>query len=183
MPSRIFILTIVVVAADREWLPLRARRRLPLIHQDRCDRVGDRAGILSWRSAGQDAHAYVDSINAAGGVNGRPLELFIYDDSSDAAKANSFVKRLIQQDNVDLIIGPSTTGSSMAMAPVVEASKVPMLALGAGSVIIEPVKPYIFACRIPIVWRPEGSGGHEEEGHHQFALLSDTGGYGKSGPP
>src|SRR5437868_5860483 len=48
-------------------------------------------------------HAYVDSINAAGGIIGRKIELFIYDDNSDAAKANSFTKRLIQQDNVDLI--------------------------------------------------------------------------------
>lgn len=127
-------------------------------------------------------HAYVDTINAAGGVAGRPLELFIYDDSSDAAKANSFVKRLIQQDNVDLIIGPSTTGSSMAMAPVVEASKVPMLALGAGSVIIEPVKPYIF--RMPHSDRLAAQKVLEDmkkKGITKFALLSDTGGYGKSG--
>src|ERR1700733_6430495 len=48
-------------------------------------------------------HAYVDSINASGGIAGRQIELFIYDDSSDAAKANSFAKRLIQQDNVDFI--------------------------------------------------------------------------------
>ncbi len=50
--------------------------------------------------------------------------------SSDAAKANSFTKRLIQQDKVDFIVGASTTGSTMAMVPLVEAAKVPTLALG-----------------------------------------------------
>lgn len=127
-------------------------------------------------------HAYVDSINAAGGVAGRKIELFIYDDSSDAAKANSFAKRLIQQDNVDFIIGASTTGSTMAMAPLVEAAKVPTLALGAGSVIVEPVKQFIF--RMPHSDRLAAQkvlSDMKAKGITKFALLSDTGGYGKSG--
>jgi branched-chain amino acid transport system substrate-binding protein len=127
-------------------------------------------------------HAYVDSINAAGGIAGRPLELFIYDDNSDAAKANSFTKRLIQQDKVDFIVGASTTGSTMAMVPLVEAAKVPTLALGAGSVIVEPVKPYVF--RMPHSDRLAAQKVLEDmkkKGLTKFALLSDTGGYGKSG--
>lgn len=126
--------------------------------------------------------AYVESINAAGGIADRKIELFIYDDSSDAAKANSFAKRLIQQDKVDFIVGASTTGSTMAMAPLVEASKVPTLALGAGSVIVEPVKPYVF--RMPHSDRLAAQkvlSDMKAKGITKFALLSDTGGYGKSG--
>lgn len=127
-------------------------------------------------------HAYVDTINSAGGIAGRQIELFIYDDSSDAAKANSFAKRLIQQDNVDFIIGPSTTGSTMAVAPLVQTAKVPTLALGAGSVIVEPVKEYIF--RMPHSDRLAAQKvllHMKSKGITKFALLSDTGGYGKSG--
>ncbi len=127
-------------------------------------------------------HAYVDSINAAGGIDGRKLELFIYDDSSDAAKANSFTKRLIQQDKVDFIVGASTTGSTMAMVPLVEAAKVPTLALGAGSVIVEPIRPYVF--RMPHSDRLAAQkvlSDMKKKGITRFALLSDTGGYGKSG--
>jgi branched-chain amino acid transport system substrate-binding protein len=126
--------------------------------------------------------AYVDSINAAGGIAGRKLELFIYDDSSDAAKGNSFTKRLIQQDNVDFIIGASTTGSTMAMIPLIEAAKVPTLALGAGSVIVEPIKQFVF--RMPHSDRLAAQKILEDmkkKGVNKFALLSDTGGYGKSG--
>lgn len=126
--------------------------------------------------------AYVESINAAGGIADRKIELFIYDDSSDAAKANSFTKRLIQQDKVDFIVGASTTGSTMAMAPLVEASKVPTLALGAGSVIVEPVKPFVF--RMPHSDRLAAQkvlSDMKAKGITKFALLSDTGGYGKSG--
>lgn len=126
--------------------------------------------------------AYVDKINASEGVEGRKIELFIYDDGSDAAKANSFAKRLIQQDNVDFIVGPSTTGSTMAIASLVEASKMPTVALGAGSVIVEPLKTYIF--RMPHSDRLAAQKMLEDmkrRGISRFALLSDTGGYGKSG--
>src|SRR5437899_4428694 len=57
---------------------------------------------------------YIEKINAEGGVLGRKLELVHYDDGSDAAKANSFTKRLIESDKIDVLIGGTTTGATMA---------------------------------------------------------------------
>lgn len=125
---------------------------------------------------------YVERINAQGGSNGRKLELTVYDDGGDANKANSFTKRLIQQDKVDLIIGGSTTGSTMAMLPQIEAAKVPFLAMGAASVIVEPVRPYTF--KLPHSDRMAAQKVLEDmkkRGITRFALLSDTGGFGKGG--
>lgn len=125
---------------------------------------------------------YVKKINAAGGVLGRKLELVLYDDASDANKANAFTRRLIMQDEVDVILGASTTGSTMAMAPQAEAAKVPLVSLAAASVIVEPVKPYVF--KMPHSDRMAAQkvlGEMKARGFTQFALLSDTGGFGKSG--
>jgi branched-chain amino acid transport system substrate-binding protein len=125
---------------------------------------------------------YVQKINAAGGVLGRKLELVLYDDASDANKANAFTRRLIMQDEVDVILGASTTGSTMAMVPQAEAAKVPMISLAAASVIVEPVKPYVF--KMPHSDRMAAEkvlGEMKRRGFTQFALLSDTGGFGKSG--
>lgn len=125
---------------------------------------------------------YVQKINAAGGVLGRKLELVLYDDASDANKANAFTRRLIMQDEVDVIVGASTTGSTMAMVPQAEAAKVPMISLAAASVIVEPVKPYVF--KMPHSDRMAAEkvlGEMKRRGFTQFALLSDTGGFGKSG--
>jgi branched-chain amino acid transport system substrate-binding protein len=125
---------------------------------------------------------YVQKINAAGGVLGRKLELVLYDDASDANKANAFTRRLIMQDEVDVILGASTTGSTMAMVPQAEAAKVPMISLAAASVIVEPVKPFIF--KMPHSDRMAAEkvlGEMKARGFTQFALLSDTGGFGKSG--
>ena len=125
---------------------------------------------------------YVQKINAAGGVLGRKLELVLYDDASDANKANAFTRRLIIQDEVDAIIGASTTGSTMAMVPQIEAAKVPAISLAAASVIVEPVKPWVF--KMPHSDRMAAYKVLEDmkkRGYTQFALLSDTGGFGKSG--
>ncbi|MBC7917807.1 MAG: ABC transporter substrate-binding protein [Rhodoferax sp.] len=87
---------------------------------------------------------YVEKLNAAGGVLGRKLQLVAYDDGGDAEKARTFTKRLIEQDKVDLIVGGSTTGSTMAAAPLVEAAQIPFISLAGAVVIIEPVKKWVF---------------------------------------
>src|SRR6476660_8827107 len=68
---------------------------------------------------------YVERLNAAGGVAGRKLALTVYDDAGDAEKARTFTKRLIEQDKVDVIVGGSTTGTTMAAVPLVEQAQVP----------------------------------------------------------
>jgi branched-chain amino acid transport system substrate-binding protein len=86
----------------------------------------------------------VERINAEGGVLGRKLQLFAYDDAGDAEKARTFVKRLLEQDRVDLIVGGSTTGTTMAVVPLVEAAQTPLISLAGAVVIIEPIKKWVF---------------------------------------
>ncbi len=59
-------------------------------------------------------------INKAGGINGRPLEIIIEDSKSGASEAVLATKKLIEKDQVVVIIGSSTTGESMAMANICE---------------------------------------------------------------
>jgi branched-chain amino acid transport system substrate-binding protein len=87
---------------------------------------------------------YVDKINAAGGVLGRRLELVAYDSAGDAEKARTFVKRLIEEDKVDAIVGGSTTGETMAVIPLVELAQIPFVSLAGAVVIVEPVKKWVF---------------------------------------
>ena len=76
---------------------------------------------------------YIEDINRKGGVVGRQLQLVHYDDGSDANKANGFAKRLIDDDKVDVLIGGTTTGSTMSMVPLVERAGLPFISL-AGAV-------------------------------------------------
>ncbi len=86
----------------------------------------------------------VDEINKAGGVKGRKLELVVYDTQGDATKAVQAVNKLIKDDKVVAIIGPSTTGDSMAVIPVVEKAEIPLISCAAGIKITDPVKKWVF---------------------------------------
>jgi len=86
----------------------------------------------------------VKEANDKGGVNGQKLEVFIYDTGGDATKAVQLATKLIRDDKVSVIIGPSTTGESMAVIPVVEKFKIPLISCAAGIKITEPVKQWVF---------------------------------------
>jgi len=124
---------------------------------------------------------YIEKLNAAGGVLGRKLQLVAYDDGGDAEKARTFAKRLIEQDKVDLIIGGTTTGTTMAAVPLVEAAQIPFISLAGAVVIVEPVKKWVFktphtdrmACeKIFVDMRARGI--------ERIALISGPGGFDKS---
>lgn len=124
----------------------------------------------------------VEKINKVGGVLGRKVELVIYDDASEAAKANSFTKRLIENDNVDIIIGGTTTGATMSMVPLVEKANMPFISLAGAVVIVDPVKKWVF--KTPHTDRMAASRVFDDmkkRGLTKVALLSDTGGFGQSG--
>jgi len=69
----------------------------------------------------------VDAVNAAGGVNGRPIELVIVDDKSDPATAASVATKLITQDKVTAILGPLSTPPCLAVQPLAEKYETPLL--------------------------------------------------------
>lgn len=69
----------------------------------------------------------IEKINAAGGVDGRPLQLISYDNRADAIEAVNVAKRLIEQDKVVAIIGPAQSGVAIALSSVTEEKKVPFI--------------------------------------------------------
>jgi len=90
------------------------------------------------------AKMVVEEINAAGGIKGRKLELVTYDTAGDPTKAQQVATKLIKDDKVFAIIGPSTTGESMAVIPVAEREQIPLISCSAGIKITEPLKKWIF---------------------------------------
>jgi branched-chain amino acid transport system substrate-binding protein len=124
---------------------------------------------------------YVEKVNAAGGVLGRKLQLYAYDSGGDAEKARAYVKRLIEQDKVDALVGGSTTGETMAAVPLAEAAGMPFISLAGAVVIVEPVKKWVFktphtdrmACeKIFTDMRSRGA--------TRVALISGAGGFDRS---
>ncbi len=125
---------------------------------------------------------YVDKTNAEGGLLGRQLQLVSYDDGSEAARANSFTKRLIEDDHVDVLIGGTTTGATLGIYPLVERAEIPFISLAGGVAIVEPVKKWMFKVAHNDRMAAERVfADAKKRGLTKIALLSETSGFGQSG--
>ncbi len=130
------------------------------------------------------AEMITESINAAGGINGHPLELIIYDDEGDATKCNIAMKKLISHDNVPVVIGPSTSGTSLAIVNVADKAEIPLISCAASKKIVLPVEKRHW------VFKVAGSDIHvsqrifahmKSKGINKVAIMTGTTGFGASG--
>jgi branched-chain amino acid transport system substrate-binding protein len=124
----------------------------------------------------------VERINAAGGVNGHPIEIVYEDDGTDATKAQAAAVRLIEQEKVLAIIGATGTGQSMAMRGDVERAEIPQISIAGGTVITSQFSPWVY--QTP--WSnslvvPFTLDYLKSKGITKVALMSDTGGFGADG--
>jgi len=87
----------------------------------------------------------VEAVNTAGGVNGRPLKITLYDGESDATKGVTVTKRLIDVDKVIACLGYSTSGGTMAAIQTCEAGKTVLLGGGSSEKIWIPTKKWVFS--------------------------------------
>ncbi len=85
-----------------------------------------------------------EQINAKGGIDGRKVDIIVYDSQSDETQAVTTAQRAIQQDNVVAIVGGTTTGATLAMVDTVQSAKVPLISVAAGAGIVNPVKEWVF---------------------------------------
>jgi len=76
---------------------------------------------------------WVGDVNARGELLGRKVELVHYDDGSDPARSAQLYKKLIQEDQVDLLVGPYSSNITLAASQVAEQFDMPMLTLGASA--------------------------------------------------
>ena len=58
-----------------------------------------------------------DEINAAGGIDGRPLEFVVEDSKCAAQDAIAAYNKLTQVDDMKIILGPSCSSAMLAVAP------------------------------------------------------------------
>jgi branched-chain amino acid transport system substrate-binding protein len=82
----------------------------------------------------------MQQVNSKGGINGFPLEVVVVDDQTLASGAKAAAEKLITQDRVLAIIGPSISGNSLEVKPLCESAKVPLVSCAAAEAIVSPVK-------------------------------------------
>lgn len=96
------------------------------------------------------AQIAIDEINKAGGVLGKPLKLVVYDDRGRQEDAIVSARRLIDSEKVKVIAGANSSGMCIALAPLLEKARVPLVAPFASNPAAtvntktDKVRPYVF---------------------------------------
>ena len=72
-------------------------------------------------------------------IGGQKVEYIVLDDAADSTKAVANARKLIDENNVDVLVGSSTTPASLAMIDVAAEKKVAMVSLAASARLIQPM--------------------------------------------
>jgi branched-chain amino acid transport system substrate-binding protein len=124
----------------------------------------------------------VEQQNARGGVGGRPIHLLLKDSGGSPEKAVSFAKQLIDEEQVVAIIGPSTSGETMAIKAIAEQGQTILLSCAAAEVIVNPLARWVFkvapkdADAVDLIFARMKAAGTTKIG-----VLSSNTGFGKAG--
>lgn len=110
--------------------------------------IGMTAPLSGPLAANADAakgfQAYIDSVNAHGGIHGRKIKLVVRDDAYDPAKAVTETTRLVASDKVFALVGGVGSATQLSVYKQMNDQKVPTLLLNTSlDTFVEPVLPYV----------------------------------------
>jgi branched-chain amino acid transport system substrate-binding protein len=122
----------------------------------------------------------VEELNAKGGVKGKQIDLKTYDDQGKPEEAAVAATRLVTQDKVTVLLGEVASSRSLAMAPIADANKVPMLSNASTNPKVtkdgDKTRPYVFrVCFIDPFQGTVMAKFAKEKGVKKVAILRDVG--------
>jgi len=123
-----------------------------------------------------------DQINAKGGIGGKQVEMVIYDDETDVNKAVLATEKLLKKDRVAAVVGPTTSGNTLAIMGKVADAKVPLVSMAAAEKIVNPVNPYVFKTPQSDRLAVGKILSHAKaQGYKKIAILTVSDGFGQAG--
>jgi branched-chain amino acid transport system substrate-binding protein len=115
---------------------------------------------------------------------GKPkIELIVYDDEANPQRAVSLVQRLIQNDNVSVVVGTVSSGNVMAFAPILQKAEIPLIAgpsiaTNITTDFINQKPSYIFRCSMVEKFQIEAMLDWGVKNFKKLGLIHSTTGYG-----
>lgn len=121
-------------------------------------------------------------LNAAGGINGRPIQLVIQDDAADPNAAVTAFNSLASQDDIVVVIGSTIGSSTMAFAPLAKRATMPVLAPNSTYEITHLGNDFLFRVGIPANVEVDAAAALlKKGGYKRIGLLHTNDAYGKQG--
>lgn len=140
------------------------------------------AGSSLGEPARDTAVMLAEHINAQGGIQGRPVEIIVRDTKSLETEALNAAMELVDREDAVAVIGPSRSGTTMAIVDYVERTEVPLVSCAAARKITDPIKDFVFQVAPgdrDAVYRIYNY--MQNEGMSRIAILTASTGFGEEG--
>jgi branched-chain amino acid transport system substrate-binding protein len=138
---------------------------------------GQLSSLGAWELKG--ARLAVDEFNAAGGLDGRNVELTVFDTAGDPTTGTSIAQK-ISSGGFTAMLGTAESAVTQAMNPILRSAKIPSITSGQSPAIAELGSPFQFYNGPTSVTYDETLAEYlvGEKGYKTFALITNNGGYG-----
>jgi ABC-type branched-subunit amino acid transport system substrate-binding protein len=134
-----------------------------------------KVATIAWKMA-------VDEINAAGGINGKKVELVLADTTTDPTHAVSEARRLISNEKVQLLVGPATSQETIPIVAVTNQNKLVQVSTAASTDLTPKFGPYHFSDSVTGLNQMKANIDYALDVLKltKLALISDNGGMSKA---
>ncbi|MFF5078515.1 ABC transporter substrate-binding protein [Actinoplanes sp. NPDC000266] len=139
---------------------------------------GQLSSLGAWELKG--ARLAVDEWNAAGGVNGRQIQLDVFDDQGDPTTGTNLARK-IDSEGYIAMIGTAESAVTIAMAPLLKQAEIPNITSGQSPGLVKVGSDFLFLNGPTSTTYDETLAKHivDQQGIKSIAMITNNGGYGK----
>ncbi|MFI5914358.1 ABC transporter substrate-binding protein [Dactylosporangium sp. NPDC051541] len=139
---------------------------------------GQLSSLGAWELKG--AKLAVEEWNKAGGVNGRQVQLDVFDDQGDPTVGTNLARKIASEGYVAMI-GTAESAVTIAMAPILQQSQIPNITSGQSTGLVGVKSPFLFLNGPTSTTYDETLAKHivDTKGIKSIAMITNNGSYGK----
>ncbi|MFI1994827.1 ABC transporter substrate-binding protein [Actinoplanes sp. NPDC020271] len=139
---------------------------------------GQLSSLGAWELKG--ARLAVDEWNAAGGINGRQIQLDVFDDQGDPTTGTTLARK-IDSENYLAMIGTAESAVTIAMAPILKQAEIPNITSGQSPGLVGAGSEFLFLNGPTSTTYDETLAQYvvDQQGLKSIAMITNNGSYGK----
>ncbi|WP_460062389.1 ABC transporter substrate-binding protein [Streptomyces sp. YKOK-I1] len=139
---------------------------------------GQLSSLGDWEYKG--AKLAVDEWNKKGGIDGRKIQLKLFDDQGDPTTGTNIARKLADEKYVAMI-GTAESAVTIAMAPVLQQAKIPNITSGQSDGLVALKSPYLFLNGPTSTTYDSTLAQYliKDKGHQKIAMITNNGSFGK----
>ena len=139
---------------------------------------GQLSSLGQWEWKG--AKLAADQWNAKGGINGRKIQLDVFDDTGDPTVGTNLARKIASEGYIAMI-GTAESAVTVAMIPILQQSKIPNITSGQSPAIVAAKSPFAFLTGPTSTTYDETLAKYlvDQKGLKKIALITNNGSFGK----